>query len=233
MRGGFYLGFNAGYAVMAFYMISGFLMSMVLATKYEADWRGSSRFYLNRFIRIFSLYLPITTVSFLTIDSTIRDFASAPPLQRLTSFTLLGSDWLIVAGGADNEKSWLALLNPLHQAWTLGPELTFYLLAPWLLRSGSASLFALVASFATRLTFVHTIGQSDTWTYIFLPSTFMFFMLGHFARGASTHYVQMYKPVVAYSLLGVGVVLLAFPPPAANRANRKIRVKVAVDQVSA
>ena len=157
-------------------------------------------------------------------------FRKCAPLQRLTSFTLLGSDWLIVAGGADNEKSWLALLNPLHQAWTLGPELTFYLLAPWLLRSGSASLFALVASFATRLTFVHTIGQSDTWTYIFLPSTFMFFMLGHFARVASTHYVQMYKPVVAYSLLGVGVVLLAFPPPAANRANRKIRVKVAVDQ---
>jgi peptidoglycan/LPS O-acetylase OafA/YrhL len=212
--GGFYLGFNAGYAVMAFYMISGFLISMVLSTKYEADRRGSSRFYINRFIRIFSLYLPISIVSFFAIDGTIRDFAIASPLQRLTSFTLLGSDWLIVAGGASDEKSWLALLNPLHQAWTLGPELTFYLLAPWLLRSRSACLFALLASFAIRITFVHTVGQNDTWTYIFLPSTFMFFLLGHFARVASTHYVQMYKPVVAYSLLGAGIVLLAFPPPA-------------------
>jgi peptidoglycan/LPS O-acetylase OafA/YrhL len=212
----FYLGFNAGYAVMAFYMISGFLMSMVLSTKYEVNWRGSSQFYLSRFIRIFSLYLPIAVLSFFPFvaDGTIEDFANASPLQRLTSFTLLGSDWLIVAGGVDNEKSWLALLNPLHQAWTLGPELTFYLLAPWLLRSLPASLFALLVSFATRLTFVHTIGQSDTWTYIFLPSTFMFFLLGHFARVASTHYAQMYKPIVAYSLLGIGIVILAFPPPA-------------------
>jgi peptidoglycan/LPS O-acetylase OafA/YrhL len=211
--GGFYLGFNAGYAVLAFYMISGFLMSTVLSTKYEADWRGSSRFYLNRFIRIFSLFLPIAIVSFYAVDGTMRDFAIASPLQRLTSFTLLGSDWLIIADGADNENSWLALLNPLHQAWTLGPELTFYLLAPWLLRSFSASVFALLASFAIRISLIH-VGASETWTYIFLPSTFMFFLLGHFARVASSHYAQMYKPIVAYTLLGIGVVILAFPSPA-------------------
>jgi peptidoglycan/LPS O-acetylase OafA/YrhL len=49
------LGFNAGFAVMYFYIISGFLISFVLAHKYPASVSGTAAFYRSRFTRIFSL----------------------------------------------------------------------------------------------------------------------------------------------------------------------------------
>jgi hypothetical protein len=50
------LGTNAGIAVILSYVISGFLMSMVLAEKYEASRAGTWRFYGARARRIFGLY---------------------------------------------------------------------------------------------------------------------------------------------------------------------------------
>ena len=49
-------GFNSGYAVMFFYMVSGFLITYTLTRNYDRDLHGTFKFYKNRFIRIFSLY---------------------------------------------------------------------------------------------------------------------------------------------------------------------------------
>src|SRR5580658_6106669 len=59
------LGFNAGYAVMYFYIISGFLISFVLRHKYNHA--GVAAFYESRFIRIFSLYWPIALITLVCI----------------------------------------------------------------------------------------------------------------------------------------------------------------------
>src|SRR6187200_1979229 len=59
-----HLGMNAGFAVMFFYMISGFLISMVLHQKYTATPRYTLAFYRSRFIRIFSLYWPLAAICF-------------------------------------------------------------------------------------------------------------------------------------------------------------------------
>ncbi len=56
------LGFNAGYAVMFFYMVSGFLITFTLTRNYDRDLRGTFKFYKNRFIRIFSLYWPLVVI---------------------------------------------------------------------------------------------------------------------------------------------------------------------------
>jgi peptidoglycan/LPS O-acetylase OafA/YrhL len=61
------LGFNAGYAVMFFYVISGFLITFTLTRNYTPDLGGAAAFYRNRFIRIFSLYWPMVLLSFLLI----------------------------------------------------------------------------------------------------------------------------------------------------------------------
>lgn len=208
--GHYYLGFNAGYAVMAFYMISGFLISMVLASKYKA---APGSFYAKRGVRIFSLYLPICAIAFLFIDGTLRDFAAASPLQRVTNFSLLGSDWLLVLNGPSLESSWLALPNPLHQAWTLSAELTFYLTAPWLLRSRIASGVALVASVAVRFALVHQLGHSDRWLYLFLPSTFLFFLMGHWARVLAEQVKALRAPRVALGLIAscFGILIVRSP----------------------
>jgi hypothetical protein len=46
-------GFNPGYAVMFFYVISGFLITYTLMRNYRPGLAGVAAFYRNRFIRIF------------------------------------------------------------------------------------------------------------------------------------------------------------------------------------
>src|SRR5712664_25633 len=65
---GYKLGFNAGYAVMFFYVISGFLITYTLTRNYSPDLAGALSFYRQRFIRIFSLYWPVVLLSFLLLD---------------------------------------------------------------------------------------------------------------------------------------------------------------------
>ncbi|HEX4508163.1 MAG TPA: hypothetical protein VH722_20725, partial [Alphaproteobacteria bacterium] len=49
---GFRLGLNAGWALMFFYVISGFLISLSLDTKYPPGSDGTIRFYQGRVTRI-------------------------------------------------------------------------------------------------------------------------------------------------------------------------------------
>src|SRR6476620_2349272 len=53
------LNFTPSYAVFFFYVISGFLITYTLLQNYDRTSGGSARFYINRFIRIFSLYWPV------------------------------------------------------------------------------------------------------------------------------------------------------------------------------
>ena len=48
-------GFNSGYAVMFFYIVSGFLITYTLTRNYDRNLPGACKFYRNPFIRIFSL----------------------------------------------------------------------------------------------------------------------------------------------------------------------------------
>src|SRR5262245_4948812 len=76
------LGFNSGYAVMFFYMISGFLITYTLSRNYSRDIRGSLKFYKNRFIRIFSLYWPLVLAAFLLVDNSWNAFLSGDLLDK-------------------------------------------------------------------------------------------------------------------------------------------------------
>jgi peptidoglycan/LPS O-acetylase OafA/YrhL len=143
------LGMNAGYAVMFFYMISGFLISTGLAEKYEPTAAGTVAFYRGRFVRIFSLYWPMIGVIFLAFNGLAAAFLMLPLADQITSVIILGMDWRIAFADYPNEH-WDASPVFLHPAWTLGAELTFYLVAPFLLRSRKAMLTVFVLSAAIR-----------------------------------------------------------------------------------
>ncbi|MCH6025160.1 hypothetical protein MMA33_24360, partial [Salmonella enterica] len=56
------------------------------------------------------------------------------------------------------------------QAWTLGVEMSFYLIAPFVLHSPRRLLVLLAASLALRAVLIASgIGLSDPWTYRFFP----------------------------------------------------------------
>jgi peptidoglycan/LPS O-acetylase OafA/YrhL len=175
----FKLGMNAGFAVMFFYMISGFLISTAIATKYE---RRIADFYANRFIRIFSLYWSILVIIFIFIPPVRSTFVAVSWPDKFTNLFLFGADWRTAFASYPNVHV-SALPLWMFQAWTLGAELTFYAFAPWLLRRWKTALAVLVASAATRGVAVALNGGfSVQWTYTFFPATVVFFFLGHFGR---------------------------------------------------
>jgi peptidoglycan/LPS O-acetylase OafA/YrhL len=110
-------------------------------------------------------------------------------LLGIVNFTVFGQDWILflaLHGGkihfAANFKNsdcllYLALLIP--QAWTLGVELSFYALAPFIVTKVGRIWIALSMSIAVRAALSYMgLAFSDPWTYRFFPSELTWFMLG-------------------------------------------------------
>ena len=174
-------------AVQLFYMISGFLISYVLHK--DAAYATVGKFYLARALRIFPPYYAVAAAVlclFILEHDRLAQFAGLPMATRVfmgvVNLTVLGQDWTSfmsnpAAGGLPLHKFLLA-----PQAWTLGLELTFYLIAPFIVRRRKVLVGLLIASLAARL-FGWSLGlDHDPWSYRFFP-----FELALFAAGALSH----------------------------------------------
>jgi peptidoglycan/LPS O-acetylase OafA/YrhL len=102
----------------------------------------------------------------------------------------------------------------LSSAWTLAPELFFYLVAPFLMRSRKTGLGALVIFLGVRLGFVAANGTEfqGLWTYMFAPSSYCFFLLGHVVCLSSARWRSLASPVFGVALLLVSFGTMAFAP---------------------
>ena len=138
-----------------FYIISGFLISYILVE--AKTYRSVSAFYTNRVLRLFPIYwlVAITTLIVIFVVSivfnqthqVVNTFESLDFLGRLSlvlsNIFLFGQDWIMFTGVRDGtfqfvtdfRQSEVAVHSGLlvPQAWTLGVELSFYLIAPFLL----------------------------------------------------------------------------------------------------
>ncbi|OZI67102.1 acyltransferase family protein [Bordetella genomosp. 11] len=182
-------------AVQLFYVISGFLISYILNTN-EA-YRSTGRFYENRLLRLFPTYLAVAAVALALnwvanpefLDVYRRSPNSADLFLMLSNLFIVGQDWLMffgIKGGslvltgsyADSDVPlYQGLLVP--QAWTLGVELSFYLIAPFVLRSMRRVVLLFVASLALRAVLLLAgVAQSDPWTYRFFPLELALFLSG-------------------------------------------------------
>jgi peptidoglycan/LPS O-acetylase OafA/YrhL len=155
---------DAGLAVKTFFMISGFYMALILAEKYPATPAGRSLFYTNRFLRIYPLYLVTLAGALLFYAAaSIKLGHPADRLQLWSaawgrgergSLILVGLSQLSVFGldltplftvspsqgfhlltsslPADATLAWR--LNFLPHCWSIGAELLFYALSPFLMR---------------------------------------------------------------------------------------------------
>jgi peptidoglycan/LPS O-acetylase OafA/YrhL len=206
------LGVNAGFAVMWFYVISGFLMSMVLAEKYSASFAGTRAFYSARAIRIFCLYWPLLLIV-LVLEANTRDmFFALPWPEKLANVFLIGADTMVAFAHYPNFH--FNLLS-IGQAWTLGAELTFYVLAPFGLRSWKLAAGLLIGSLATRAACIVAVGGFDAhWMYLFFPATLCFFLLGHFARCAGARWRLVRHPATGGALLVLAFGCLLYGGPA-------------------
>jgi peptidoglycan/LPS O-acetylase OafA/YrhL len=103
--------------------------------------------------------------------------------------TLFFQDWILFLGIEANEirftpnfsthelPLYLGLIVP--QAWTLGVELSFYLIAPFLLARRKALLAFPILSLGVRIVLhIIELGRDDSWVYRFYPAELSFFILG-------------------------------------------------------
>lgn len=201
---GLNMGIGGRNSVQAFFLISGCLISYVLT--------GSNRyatlrsFYASRFLRIYPLYFVVAALSLVFQISlslanrpavVISTLTNAPPdaqfLLAVSNVVVFFQDWVMFSGVKDDHlvfstdftqsevPLWLGLLVP--QAWSLGLELTFYLLAPFILRSKLSMLIVFAIGVLTRMILMLVgIGFSDPWSYRFFPAEVSVFILGAFVH---------------------------------------------------
>lgn len=193
---------NGDMAITCFFMISGFLMALILQEKYASK----RRFYVNRALRIYPPYyaaLLLSVVIFASLGSERHDpvgfiakvwswdLTSALVLAALSNLTLIGIDLTRYISFDDFLLQVPAFLykkgsgghNMLFvpQAWTLAIELQFYLLAPFLVRLRSLQILGLAVAFFLFRDLVNDWFAARGWTVdssALFPMVFGYFLMG-------------------------------------------------------
>ncbi len=198
-------------AVECFFVISGFYMQLVLHDKYTKERLGHSwvrQFYQARYLRLFPIYfmtvIAVSAVSLWRDDLLLETWRSISALPEtignflfkafllFTNITMLFQDLVMFLAVNGGEVHWTR--NFLHtdvrlwtglavqQAWSLGIEISFYLLAPWLLNWRSRWLvLAAAGGLVLKIAAIKIGLLGDPWTYRFFPFELGYFLLGALA----------------------------------------------------
>ena len=169
-------GLNPGViAVIGFYLISGYVMTGLLRSHY-ATVRNAGGFYLDRVLRLLPHYLVIAaiTMTWFLATGTHTDYLRVAPTA-----THVAQNLLIVPLNfyMFNHSEEFTLIPP---AWSLGAEVQFYMLAPFLLLTRQSKLrnFALAVSAFVYAIAVFGVINSDWYGYRLLVGVLFVFMLG-------------------------------------------------------
>ena len=203
----FGLTFIGGAAsVQIFFIISGFYMGLVLNEKYSKN--NVRAFYINRFLKIFPMYLIVLifiTVLFLMsglfFNNYIRlgdidyAFTNFPIITLLyisaSNLFLLFSDLSLFLGlntdgnlffTSDYKLSDFRVHKYLiiPQSWSLSIEIIFYVIAPFIARKNiKLIIFLILISFSIRILIYYYFElKHDPWTYRFVVTEFAYFGIG-------------------------------------------------------
>jgi peptidoglycan/LPS O-acetylase OafA/YrhL len=227
------------HAVQIFYIISGFLIALILSGKYADTRQGNWIFYSNRAVKIYVPYLAILAVTTLVWLFIYSVTGNAGPLAVFgspmsagawlyavtTNIFLIGMEWgsMLIERGSDLSFSAFAIEKPpnaiqysvIIPAWTLSLELMFYLIAPFILRRH----FLVVAALALASYFLRFWAYQHGFRSIATEYRFFPFELSLFLYGALSYrfYVflkerDMFKPALSLSItLACAFTAIALP----------------------
>lgn len=233
-------GVSGTYAVMLFFVVSGFLMSFVLDEKYPPDRAGTLAFYRARFLRIYPLWWAMVVIIVYAVE---RRWLSHPAADLISTITLIGPE--LRTAFADYPLQHSTFPGPLGIGWSLAVEVLFYICAPFLLRANKVCAVLLVLLGAARYCVYlwHPYGgQWVRFNYEFFPTLLPFFLAGHFARliwqrlpfpywiGLFTFAASLVEMYRSYGgafdnlsfYMGVGMFALSMPPIFAMTKNSRL-----------
>lgn len=197
-------------AVQAFYIISGFYMSLILNEKYIGINNSYKLFITNRFLRLYPLYWVVLLLTIL-ISIAVIVYSNGTKFGYFANYVLYYDKMDIVSFifliftnlflflqdtvmflGLETSTGNLfftsnfANTSPLlyqflfvPQAWTIGVEITFYLIAPFIVRQKLIYIFSLIIlSISLRVLLSFHGFNADPWSYRFFPTELVFFLMG-------------------------------------------------------
>lgn len=200
-------------AVQAFYVISGFYMALILNEKYVGQNDSYKLFLSNRFLRLYPAYWVVLVLTLLL--SLASYFYNGRPMKlgpfldyrdilsplsycyfALSNILAFGHDIAFVA--LDKSTGQFFLTAKIHfaelpvycfllvpQAWTIGYEMMFYLIAPFLVRRKAGLLVAMLSASLLLRCWLYGRGfDFDPWNYRFFPTELAFFLAGAVAYRA-------------------------------------------------
>lgn len=194
-------------AVQAFYIISGFYMALILNEKYVSQEGSYQLFITNRLMRLYPVYWVVLVCSILIYyvsyqygsPNIFRFYAEYFSRMDLSTQVLLMFENTFILFmdfafyfGLDEETGTLLftrnfnevepamyLFSFVPQAWTISVEITFYLIAPFLVRRNLLAIGLVMALSIGLRMLLYTNGLDHApWTYQFFPTELVFFMLG-------------------------------------------------------
>ncbi|SRR5258708_6582095 len=238
-------GFTAGWilpgsrAVQIFYIISGFLMAMILNGKYADSRHGNWLFYTNRVVKIFGPYFAIlaVTIAICLLSKAFTGNAlllnvwfaeagsmsvSAWTFAVLTNIFIIGQEWgyLLIYRGGSLFYDLQAFAKPpiasqftvIVPAWTLSIELLFYILAPFVVRRHILLIAALaLVDHCFRWGAYHFGYYSEATNYRFFPFELSLFLYGSFCFRLRKFLVPP-NPKWSSAITTAVVVTIAFLP---------------------
>ncbi|MES0157599.1 acyltransferase [Mesorhizobium sp. M0018] len=181
-------------AVEAFFVLSGFYMSLVLVNKYDS----AIPFYIARLSKIYSGYWIALAFAFIVMLAAGRNIFSeiiasewtvlSKGFMFVTNIGIVGSDIMMFSypgskgmeftANFHNQSPKFFEFHYIAQAWSLPLELMFYLIAPFLVRSVKAMSILCALSLAARVVIFLYVGNQDPWSYRFFPAELSVFLMG-------------------------------------------------------
>lgn len=219
-------------AVKVFFLISGFLMSLVLNN--TIAYHNPRTFYMSRVLRLYPIYwiMALFTLAWWLISpkgsilsggwAFVRSLsAPAQALLAVSNFAIFGQDAVMflrpTAGGValtrnflwSQPQLWHGLLVP--PAWSLSLELTFYLLAPFVLRRLRLTVALAVGSMLLSLVGYRLNLADGPFSYRFFPYELALFLLGALSERLVLPHARRSPALVRWSPAASAVLFFLYP----------------------
>jgi len=190
---------SATTAVIIFFMISGFYMSMIVEEKYGRleNWR--TRFLLNRALRLYPAYWIVAIVAACLFAFTGELNVGSSITERLAwagwNLTFFGHDIYTALNTAHRLPD---LTELVPQAWSLGVEAVFYVLfAAIPLRFHRLGIYGFCSLLSAVIRFIVHLKLGTSLSVIYFPffSNLVFFFIGassYKAYGKLRSYISPY-----------------------------------------
>jgi len=172
----FFWGYNEGvFAVILFYILAGYIMTYFMSNIFTFSLKGLKSFYLDRFLRIYPLYLVVLIISIIFLIISPIQYVPLTFKVVAANLLLIPLNYFMQIPTNITPKTSILIIPP---TWSLGAEIQYYIFAPFLIHFKKLRLLIYISSiiFFTIASFAYV--DTDTFGYRLLPGILFIFILG-------------------------------------------------------